>query len=112
MRDPNYVFPEDAVPRWVQRYTERSAARHDRFVSFTDGWLPGLRNRRGRRALAVTVLIFLDVTLIAAVASFWSTPWAAIPFGVGLAVSITALMTLRVVTGSVADAPAAVLDEI
>ncbi|MGB3699041.1 MAG: hypothetical protein WBA05_16560 [Gordonia sp. (in: high G+C Gram-positive bacteria)] len=112
MIDSNSVFPDDAVPQWARRYTAGAARRHDRFVHLTRNLLPGMRNRRGRRTLAATVVISLDVVLIAAVISFWSIGWASIPLAAGLVVSLTALMMLRIVTGSVGGAPADALDEI
>ncbi|AUH69868.1 MULTISPECIES: hypothetical protein [Gordonia] len=112
MHDPNYVFPDSAIPEWVRRYSRSAARRHDTFVRTTGTWLPGLRNRRGRRLLSSVLLILLCVVVISSIASFWAPLWSAVPFAIGLVTSLVVLMMLRVVTESIAGAPADTLDEL
>ncbi|EGD54200.1 hypothetical protein [Gordonia neofelifaecis] len=112
MHDPNYVFPDSAVPGWVWRYNRSAAQRHDRFVRSTRSWFPGLRDRRGRRLLSSILLALLAAVVITSVVSFWYPVWSSVPFLVFLLTSLAAVMMLRVVTESIAGAPADTLDEI
>ena len=64
MHDPNYVFPDSAIPEWVRRYSRSAARRHDTFVRTTGTWLPGsgladrlnLGGMRGIGAVALALL--------------------------------------------------------
>ncbi len=112
MTDPHSTIPEHAQPALWRRYENYRAQRYERTLARYRGRYPRLRNRRAFRRLALTLVGFLGLVLASAIVAFIVGYWLFIPFIIGL-VGVVALMSiLRVVTGSVADAPVSALDEI
>lgn len=111
MPDPTSAIPGDAAPNWVLRYGQWRVRRFEQRVEQTRNYLPGLRNRRSRRLLVVVLMVLLAIGIAGSVAAFWSIRPAAIPFTLGVLGAVIVLTVLRIITGSVADAPAEALDE-
>ncbi|WP_076476493.1 hypothetical protein [Williamsia sterculiae] len=111
MTDPNSAIPETAKPRIWRRYEQWRGRRHEQFMARHAHKFARLRNQRGFHRTCVALMSALLVTLAGAVTAFFSQ-WFFIPwlFGVGLTVALLAV--LRVITGSVGDAPPSALDEI
>lgn len=112
MPDPNLTIPEGATPNWLLRYNDRRARTYERRSAQIAGMLPRLRTRRARRALAVLLSAALLCSIAASIAAFWEMGIAAIPFVIGVVLTLVCLILLRITNGAVADAPAQALDEI
>lgn len=112
MSDPNSTIPEHAKPQLWRRYETWRAVRYERSVAKYAGRYPGMRNRRSFRRLTLTLGAFLAVLVVAGVAALFTHLWFWIPFVIGLIGTVSTLTILRIVTGSVADAPVSALDEI
>lgn len=111
MRDPNSAIPEEAQPQLWRRYDEWRAQRHLRFAAKYAQKLPRWRNRRSYRRLVMWQVGNVLIALAAAILAF-STDWFGIPFLLAVGGCLACQHCLRIVTGSVADAPVTALDEI
>ncbi|GAA2053737.1 hypothetical protein [Williamsia deligens] len=112
MTDPNSAIPDHLKPAiwvryeaWRVRYYEKSQAKNAHR-------LPRLRNRRGARLLAGGVMASLLLLLVATALSFVTRGWFFVPFVLGLIGTVTFLRMLGIVTGNLAEAPVASLDEL
>ncbi|MGC4935708.1 hypothetical protein ACLQ3C_18725 [Gordonia sp. DT30] len=112
MYDPNSAIPEDAKPELWRRYDQWRGDRHRRFAQRTAHQLTRWRNRRGYRTVVVAQAVCILILLAGAVVSFVSPTWFLLPFLVGVAGSLVCQRTLRIITGSIGDAPVTALDEI
>lgn len=112
MRDPNLTIPEESTPALWLRYDRWRAMRHERFVDRHSGKLNRWRTSRGYRTLVALMGASALLLLVSAVVAFVSTVWFIIPFVIGLVGILIFLRMLRIVTGSIADAPVSALDEI
>lgn len=111
MRDPNSAIPEEAQPAVWRRYDDWRAQRHLEFTRKNADKMRSWRNRRGARRLVRFQALAMMTVLAAAVLSY-VTPWFAIPFTAGVLGMLWINRSLRIVTGSTADSPAAALDEL
>lgn len=112
MTDPNSAIPEHLKPApwvrydaWRVRCYEKSQAKHAHR-------LVGMRNRRGARILVGGVLASLTVLTAASALSFVSHVWFFVPYALGLAGVFCFLKLLGIITGNIAEAPVASLDEL
>ncbi|WP_168698055.1 hypothetical protein [Gordonia paraffinivorans] len=112
MNDPNSAFPEEAKPQVWRRYEDWRGRRHQAFNAKHAHRLTSWRNRRSFRRLVVALLCALALVIVSSGFAFVGTPWFILPSGFGLVAALTILTILRIVTGSVADAPVTALDEI
>uniref|UniRef100_UPI003D92C495 hypothetical protein n=1 Tax=Gordonia sp. B7-2 TaxID=3420932 RepID=UPI003D92C495 len=112
MNDPNVAIPAEATPAPWRRYDEWRGNRYLQFNQRHAHQLSTWRNRRGYRRLVLLLAFMLAMMIVATVMAFSSRTWFVIPFLVGLAGVMASLYLLRIVTGSVADAPVSALDEI
>ncbi|GGF35942.1 hypothetical protein [Williamsia phyllosphaerae] len=112
MSDPNSAIPEHAKPQLWRRYETWRAVRYERTIAKNAGRYPRLRNRRSFRRLVTLLVAFLLMLVVSAVIAFVNSTWFLIPYLVSLGGILTTLTVLKVVTGSVADAPVSALDEI
>lgn len=112
MTDPNSAIPDHIKPApWV-RYEEWRVRQYEKTQAKNAHRLAGMRNRRGARILACGVLVSLVLLVIASATSFVSHVWFFIPFILGLAGVFGFLKLLGIVTGNIAEAPVASLDEL
>lgn len=111
MRDPYSAIPAEATPALWRRYDAWRADRHAKFNARYAGTLTGWRNRRSVRRLVLLQIVGLLVIIASSIVAF-ITYWFFVPFIVGLAVAMGAMIMLRIVTGSIVEAPASALDEI
>lgn len=112
MTDPNSAIPDHIKPApWV-RYEEWRVRQYEKTQAKNAHRLAGMRNRRGARILAAGVLASLLLLIVASVMSFVLRPWFFIPFILGLAGVLGFLRLLGIVTGNIAEAPVASLDEL
>lgn len=112
MTDPNSAIPDHIKPApWV-RYEEWRVRQYEKTQAKNAHRLAGMRNRRGARILACGVLVSLVLLVIASAMSFVSHVWFFIPFILGLAGVFGFLKLLGIVTGNIAEAPVASLDEL
>lgn len=112
MPDPNLTIPADATPNWLLRYAERRTRAYDRRIATSSKYFPRLRNQRSRRTFVVILVLCLDLAIVASIVAFWHMAIAAIPFTIGVFVSVVMVTLIRITTDAVADAPADALDEI
>lgn len=112
MSDPNSAIPEHAQPQVWRRYENWRAVRYERSIGKYAGRYPNMRNRRAFRRLTLTLGAFLVTLVVAGVYAMFTQLWFWIPFVIGLIGTVSTLTILRIVTGSVADAPVSALDEI
>ena len=112
MTDPNSAIPDHIKPApWV-RYEEWRVRQYEKTQAKNAHRLAGMRSRRGARILACGVLVSLVLLVIASAMSFVSHVWFFIPFILGLAGVFGFLKLLGIVTGNIAEAPVASLDEL
>ena len=111
MTDPYSAIPENATPALWRRYDEWRGARHIRFAEKHANTLPGWRNRRTARRLVLLQVLALISIFVGAVVAFFSSGWTTIPLFLGVVLTFVAQYLLRVVTGSIGDAPVTALDE-
>ncbi|GAA1899570.1 hypothetical protein [Williamsia serinedens] len=112
MTDPNSAIPDHLKPApWV-RYEGWRVRLYEKNQAKNAHRLVGMRNRRGARILACGVLASLAVLVVASVMSFVTHVWFFIPFVVGLIGVFVFLKLLGIVTGNIAEAPVASLDEL
>lgn len=111
MPDQYSTIPANATPALWLRYDEWRAARHVKFQQRHAHLLPGWHNRRGARRAVCILAVNVALLLTSAALSFF-TQWFFVPFVLGVAGALASMYLLRVVSGSVADAPSAALDEI
>ena len=112
MHDPNSAIPDDAKPALWLRYDEWRGERHRQFIERHAHKLVGWRRRTVYRRLVVVQAICAFLVLVGAVIAFFSRQWFIIPLGVGILGALACQRLLRIVTGSVGDAPVSALDEI
>ncbi len=112
MSDPHSAIPEHAQPQVWRRYENWRARRYERLLAKNATKWPRLRNRRTFRRLVVLLVAFLLLLLVSAVIAFVSNTWFIVPYLISLVGILATLSVLKVVTGSVADAPVSALDEI
>ncbi|WP_299575077.1 hypothetical protein [uncultured Williamsia sp.] len=112
MTDPNSAIPEHVKPAFWVRYEAWRVRYYEKTQAKNAHRLVGMRNRRGARILAAGVLFSLVLLLIASAMSFVLQPWFFLPFVLGLAGVLTFLKLLGIVTGNIAEAPVASLDEL
>lgn len=112
MHDPNSAIPEEAKPAIWRRYDEWRGERHRRFAERTAGQLPRLRNRGSYRRVVLAQAVAVTVTIVGAGTAFVTSTWFMIPFLAGTAGSLVCTWVLRIITGSIGDAPVSALDEI
>ncbi len=112
MNDPNSAFPEAAKPEIWRRYENWRGRRHEEFNAKHAHRLTTWRNQRAYRRLVIALLCALVFIVASSYLAFRSTGWFLLPFGIGLVSVITIQTALRIVTGSIADAPVSALDEI
>jgi protein-S-isoprenylcysteine O-methyltransferase Ste14 len=112
MTDPNSAIPDHVKPAFWARYEAWRVRTYEKTLAKNARRLPGMRNRRGARILAAGVLVSLLLLLAASVMSFVLQPWYFIPFGAGLVGVLGFLRLLAIVTGNIAEAPVASLDEL
>ncbi|ATD69916.1 MULTISPECIES: hypothetical protein [Gordonia] len=112
MNDPNSAFPEEVKPELWRRYEDWRGRRHEEFNAKHAHRLPSWRNQRAYRRLVVALIVALVFIIASSSLAFLSSGWFLLPFGIGLVSVISILTALRIVTGSVADAPVSTLDEI
>ncbi|WHU48040.1 hypothetical protein QNM97_03285 [Gordonia sp. L191] len=112
MYDQNSAIPEDAQPELWRRYDEWRGERHRRFTARHAHRLPRWRNRRAYRRVVVAQALAIALMTVGAVIGFFSDVWFLPPWILGAVVTITAQRLLRIITGSVGDAPVSALDEI
>ncbi|SDU58350.1 hypothetical protein [Gordonia westfalica] len=112
MNDPNSAFPEAVKPELWRRYENWRGRRHEEFNAKHAHRLTTWRNQRAYRRLVITLLGALAFIIASSYLAFLSSGWFLLPFGVGLVSVITIQTALRIVTGSIADAPVSALDEI
>lgn len=109
--DPHSPLPDVSPPQVWRRYDCWRARRHDAFVRKHGHRLPNWHNRRGARRAVAALCISLAYIGVSAVLAFF-TWWFAVPFAIGLIGCIASQYAVRIVSGSVADTPAAALDEL
>lgn len=112
MTDPNSAIPDHVKPALWVRYEAWRVRYYEKSLAKNAHRLTGLRNRRGARILVGGVLVSLALLVVASVMSFVSHVWFFIPFLLGLAGVFTFLKLLGIVTGNIAEAPVASLDEL
>ena len=112
MTDPNSAIPDHVKPAFWVRYEAWRVRYYEKTQAKNAHRLPHLRNRRGARILAGGVLVSLLLLIVASVMSFVSHVWFFIPFILGLAGVFGFLKLLGIVTGNIAEAPVASLDEL
>ncbi|MEO9327120.1 hypothetical protein [Gordonia aurantiaca] len=112
MNDPNSAFPEEAKPQIWRRYEDWRGRRHQAFNARHAHRLTSWRNQRSFRRLVIALLCSLAVVIAGSTLAFVGSNWFILPFGLGLVAVLLTLGALRIVTGSVADAPVTALDEI
>lgn len=110
MSEPRLSLPTEETPVLWRRYDAWRARRHHDFVAKHAGRFPGWRNRRGYRRLVLAEIPFILLALTAGVMAFF-TGWFAVPLAIAVVGIITLQWLLRVVTGSIGDAPVTALDE-
>ncbi|GAA1481343.1 hypothetical protein GCM10009624_17830 [Gordonia sinesedis] len=111
MTDPYSAIPEEAQPALWRRYDQWRGARHIRFAERHATKLPRWRNRRTYRRLVVLQAMSLLALFVAAVLAYFSMKGLIVPFLIGLLGTFTCQYLLRIVTGSIGDAPVTALDE-
>ncbi|MEH3154797.1 MAG: hypothetical protein PGN29_05425 [Gordonia paraffinivorans] len=112
MTDPNSAIPQHITPSFWVRWEAWRVRRYERSTRRHAHRLTGMRNRRGARILASGVLASLALLLVATTLSFLTPTWFFVPFLLGLLGTVTFLKLLGIVTGNIAEAPVASLDEL
>lgn len=112
MYDPNSAIPDEAKPALWRRYDAWRGERHIRFVRKHARDLMSWRNRRGYRRVVMAQMLSVSITLVATLISFFNNAWFLIPFLIGVTGTLVCQRILRIITGSVGDAPVSALDEI
>lgn len=112
MYDPNSAIPEDAKPAIWRRYDAWRGDRHRKFAARTAGQLHGWRNQRSFRRVVIAQALGATLMLVASVAAFFTKTWFLVPFLLGMVATLLCQRILRIITGSIGDAPVTALDEI
>lgn len=112
MYDPNSAIPESAKPALWRRYDDWRGERHRNFVRRNARRMPQWRTRRGYRTVVCLQLACIVVLLAGAITAFVSKSWFLLPFILGVGGIIICQRILRIITGSIGDAPVTALDEI
>lgn len=112
MTDPNSAIPDHVKPAFWVRYEAWRVRHYEKSLAKNAHRLPGMRNRRGARILVGGVVASLVLLLIATVLSFFTAQWFFIPYVLGLFGIFGFLRMLGIVTGNIAEAPVASLDEL
>ncbi|WLP91989.1 hypothetical protein [Gordonia sp. NB41Y] len=112
MYDPNSAIPEEAQPVFWRRFDAWRGERHQRFTARNAGRLRSWRNRRTYRRVVIAQMTSVLVMLLGAVPAFFDKTWFVIPFVGGALATLVWQRILRIITGSIGDAPVTALDEI
>ncbi|MGZ8178782.1 hypothetical protein ACXVUM_12715 [Williamsia sp. SKLECPSW1] len=112
MSDPNSAIPDHVKPAFWVRYEAWRVRHYEKAQAKNAHRLPGMRNRRGARILVGGVLTSLALLVVATVLSFFTAAWFFIPYILGLFGILGFLKLLGIVTGNIAEAPVASLDEL
>lgn len=112
MYDPNSAIPETAKPAVWRCYDAWRGRRHRRFAARTAHQLPRWRNRKSYRRVVAAQAAAVVVMIVGSVIAFFSSDWFLIPFFIGAATTLACQRILRIITGSIGDAPITALDEI
>ena len=112
MHDPNSAIPDEAKPAVWLRYDEWRGERHRRFNERHAHRLIGWRRRKVYRRLVVAQGLCVLLVVVGALVAFVSRQWFVIPLAAGIVGALICQRLVRIVTGSIGDAPVSALDEI
>lgn len=112
MNDPNSAIPDAAKPAAWLRYDAWRGDRHRRFTARHTHDLPRWRNRTTYRRVVVVQASAVLVMIAGSVVAFTSSRWFMAAGIVGVVITVACQRILRIITGSIGDAPVSALDEI